>query len=51
MKEKRKICFICKAKKFKKYLEPKVITRVLSAVIWVCKNKEKCKNKGFNYGK
>lgn len=52
-KQQRKICFVCKAKKYVKYLEKEEINRGQSHIFWRCKNLQMCKIRrmGANYKK
>ena len=49
--KKRRICILCKAKKYTKYLNyiPKENDEFSKK--WICKNSEKCKLRGANYKK
>lgn len=49
--KKRAICFLCKAKKYLKYLDYTCRKNDVRSKVWVCKNREKCFLRGANYKK
>ena len=51
IKKIRKICAVCKAKKYVKYLVKQLKIGGLFDEAWICKNPNKCKNRGANYKK
>lgn len=49
--KKRHICFLCKGKKYTKYLEYNILFLHDDKEYWFCKNQQKCQSRGANYKK